>query len=654
MRITTFFLSCVLAITSWSVATAELKLGSMFGDNMVLQRGEDLNIWGWADANAEVTVKLQQQTVSATANAEGKWIAKLAPLTVGDAFDVSISSGDKTLTIKNCLAGEVWICSGQSNMEWTVAGSKDAQEEIAAANFPNIRHIKLDHKTAFVPQETAAHSGWTECSPATVGNYTAVGYFFARDLHEELNVPIGLINTSWGGTLIEAWTSGEALSTVPEFADRVSKIVEQATDPKIAAEKQVKAEKYNQLLQAALADRTEDESSLNGDADSWKQVSLPHRWEEGGKDFDGIGWYRRRVTIPDGWVGKELSLSLAKIDDADETYVNGNKIGETNDWNADRRYKIDASIVKNTELSIAIRVTDGQMGGGVHGEAADVSVALADEKPMSISDGWRFKFSDKTIAAGPRPGQGFAGPHHPTVLYNAMIEPLAPATFRGAIWYQGESNAGRGYQYRTLFPLMINDWRKQFGHEFPFYWVQLANFTAPSTAPGNSNWAELREAQSMTLSVPNSGQAVIIDIGEADDIHPRNKQDVGKRLARIALAKDYGKSIEYSGPTFRDLKIDGNQATINFDHATGLQAMGSADGSLKRFEIAGSDQKFVFADAKVVGESVVVSHPDVKEPVAVRYAWAHNPEGCNLYNGDGLPASPFRTDTWPGETDNYK
>lgn len=647
-------LICLAVACLTTTVQAELKLASVFGDNMVLQRDKDLNIWGWADANQEVTVELREQSVSTKSDADGKWLVKLNPISLGEPFDVSVVSGEDSIKISNCLAGEVWICSGQSNMEWTVNNSGNPKEEKANANYPLIRHMKVVNTTAYTPRETATTTGWSVCSPETVGNYTAVGYYFARKLHKELDVPVGLINTSWGGTIVETWISGESLKTLPDFASRVDEIVALEKDPELAKKNAKASERFNQLLQEAFKDRSEDETAKTGDVSSWNTVSLPHQWPDGKNDVDGIGWYRRSVTIPKSWVGKELSLSLAKIDDADETYVNGKLVGKTDSWDADRRYKISADMVTKKDLTIAVRVMDGHLGGGIHGEAENVSISAEGEKSIPIASDWSFKLTDKTIEAGPRPKTGMSGPNHPTLLYNAMVKPLVPVTFRGAIWYQGESNTGRAYQYRTLFPLLIQDWRKQFDQQFPFYWVQLANFMDANDAPTTSNWAELREAQSMTLSVPNTGQAVIIDIGEAKDIHPKNKQDVGKRLALIALSNDYRKDIVFSGPAYQDFEVSGNSIVVSFIHADGLMAKGSNDGALKRFEIAGTDKKFVFANAKVVGETVVVSHPDVPDPVAVRYAWSHNPEGCNLYNEAGLPASPFRTDTWPGVTDNNK
>ncbi len=396
--------------------------------------------------------------------------------------------------------------------------------------------------------------------------------------------------------------------------------------------------------------------SADLDDSSWKSLKAPGVWEQQGyPNLDGVAWYRRSIKIPQSWIGKDLTLSLAAIDDIDHTFVNGALIGSVNRHNTPREYKVAAKHIKGTDVAIAIRVNDTGGAGGIHGNANQMTLALAKaeadkSKPISLAGEWKFKVNERVAKLPPKPQPpGFNGPNNPTALYNAMVNPLVPFTFKGAIWYQGESNASRAYQYRSLFPLMIKDWRTKWNHEFPFYWVQLANFRAVKDQPAESDWAELREAQSMALQLPKTGEAVIIDIGEARDIHPRNKQDVGKRLALHALANEYGKEIVKSGPRFTNFEIKGSHVYLNFDHiGGGLRAIDEKD--LSYFAIAGEDKKFVWADARIEGDQVVVSSPDIPNPVAVRYAWADNPEGCNLYNAAGLPASPFRTDKWKGIT----
>jgi sialate O-acetylesterase len=496
-----------------------------------------------------------------------------------------------------------------------------------------------------LPNETAKHSSWSVCSPETVGDYTAVGYFFARRLHQDLKVPVGLVSSNWGGTIIEAWISGDSLKTHPDFKARVEKMQVAAKDPEQAKSLARKIDAWTKAYSEMQKTPAENYQGVAVDDSSWGTQKLPGYWEQQGfKDIDGVAWYRRKVTIPDQWKGKALELSLGVIDDADVTWVNGTKVGENGRWDAKRLYRVPASLVNTNELSIAVKVTDGNLGGGIVGDADKLSIGPVGETPISLAGEWKFTLEPATEKVGPRPKGVGTNQNQPMVLHNAMINPLIPFSARGTIWYQGESNGGRGRQYRTLMPLLVNDWRRAWGNDMSFYWVQLANFQAPREQPYDSQWAELREAQSMTLSLPKTGQAVIIDIGEARDIHPRNKQDVGKRLALIALAKDYGKDVKYSGPMYKSMLVEGERIKIQFDFAEGLAVKDG--GELKRFEICGEDQTFYWADAQIEGQDVVVSSSKVKSPVAVRYAWAENPEGCNLTNETGLPASPFRTDDW--------
>ena len=491
---------------------ADVKLPAIIGDNMVLQRAIDVPIWGWADPGEKVTVTLGKQSKSATACDKGKWMVRLDSLKEGGPTTMTVN-GKNTITIENILIGEVWVCSGQSNMGMTVRSSNNADQEIASANYPEIRLFSVPLVGTQVPQYDCKGK-WVACSPETVANFTAAGYFFGRDVYKNIKMPVGLINTSWGGSSCEAWVRRDLLEADPAYAELLASFEKRCAtyDPEAA------------------------KANFEKQREKWK-------------------------------------VAAAK---------------------------------------------------------AKVEGKPAPRAPRAPRD--------------PRTGQ-----HRPANLYNGMILPILPYPIRGAIWYQGESNAGRAYQYRDLFPKMINNWRKDWGQgDFPFYFVQLANFRAVNPEPGDSDWAELREAQTMTLSLPNSGQAVIIDIGDADDIHPKNKQDVGKRLALWALAKDYGCDLVYSGPMYKSMKKDGSKIVLSFDHVGG--GLVAKDGEpLKGFAVAGEDKKFVWADAKIDGQKVVVSCADVADPVAVRYAWAINPI-CNLYNKEGLPACPFRTDEWPGVT----
>ncbi len=544
-------------------------------------------------------------------------------------------------------------------MEWPLQSAANGAQEVAQADHPSIRLFTVQKRIADTPQDDCAGQ-WSACTPETAPGFSAVGYFFGRYLHKELGVPMGLINASWGGTVAEAWTNGKALETMPEFKARMDQIAKARTDPDASMKKYQDAlAQWQKKIESAGA-KGADCIAPDFDDSSWDQMELPVLWEQAGlTNFDGLVWFRKTITVPDSWAGKELRLDLGPIDDMDTTWINGVKVGahsESGQWQIARKYKLPAGIVKAGRNVILVQVLDTAGGGGSYGEPEQMNLRQASTNAaISLAGPWRYKVGYDLASMPPRPQAPawFNNPNAPTVLYNGMIAPLIPLGIRGAIWYQGESNAGRAYQYRELFPLMISNWRQDWGQgPFPFMFVQLANYMATQPEPGDCAWAELREAQTMTLSLPNTGMAVIIDIGEANDIHPRNKQDVGKRLALWALAKTHGKAIAWSGPLYESMEIQGNEIVLHFDHVNGgLVAQGAEP--LKGFAIAGADRQFVWADARIEGDTVVVSSDRVAEPAAVRYAWADNPV-CNLYNGAGLPASPFRTDDWPGVTSGKK
>jgi sialate O-acetylesterase len=506
----------LIPVTLAAPLRAEVRLPAIVSDNMAIQSNAQARIWGWADPGEEVTVTLGVTSLpKVKADDGGRWIVALPAQKPGKVSDITVvgASGGAPLTIKNIIAGEVWLCSGQSNMEFHVWELPTAKDVAAKANDPSIRLFTVPRKSEQTPANDC-RGQWVECSPEAVSNFTAVGYFFGRELRSQLDVPIGLIHSAYGGTPAEAWTSNEALSSDPEFAPILDR-----------------AAKY--------------------------PIEYPGMLEKYDRDYKK--------------------------------------------WEA------------TTQEAIA------------HG--ANPATTQPAPRPPPNPD------KNSNLAS---------------VLFNGMIHPIVPYTIRGAIWYQGETNGDRGYQYRKLLPTMIADWRKQWGEgDFPFGIVQLANWGR------GGSWEELREAQAMTAAnVPACGLAVTIDIGDTEDIHPKNKQEVGHRLALWALASVYGKEIEFSGPVYDSMKIEGSSIRISFKHATdGLKVKG--DEPLKGFTIAGEDQKFVTADAKIDGSTVVVHSDDVSKPVAVRYAWAPDPP-CNLYNNSDLPAVPFRTDEWPGKTINAK
>ena len=546
----------------------------------------------------------------------------------------------------------MWLASGQSNMGMPLAGwgkVLDYQTEIARADYPEIGLFKVERGAAVRPQTDVGSSEWHRCSPESVAEFSAAAYFFGRRLHRELGVPVGLVLSSWGGTVAEAWTSAGALESLDDFRDAARAI---------AGTTEAELDERRRAWDRAIAERRatfdrEDQGLAGGrplwvgpdvDDAEWPILKLPTKWEDAGyPSLDGVVWMRREVDVPAHWVGNDLSLGLAYVEDDDETFFNGVAVGRTQGW-ATRRYRVPGELVRAGRNVIAVRVMDVAHYGGIWGELADLALDGPDGESIPLAGPWRFRIGLEFEPLGPAPDD----PNRPTVLYNSMIAPLAPYAIRGVIWYQGESNAERAHQYRSLFPALIRDWRTAWGRDdLPFFFVQLAAFLPVQAEPGESAWAELREAQAQALALPATGMAVAIDIGDAADVHPKNKQDVGNRLARLALARVYGRDVADSGPIYREMTREGSRIRIAFDHARGgLEARG---GALRGFAIAGRDRKFRWADARIEGDTVVVWSDAIAEPVAVRYGWADNPI-CNLVNAAGLPASPFRTDDWPGIT----
>lgn len=627
-----------------------LRFAHIFGDHAVLQRDMPLPVWGWAAPGAAVTVTLAGQSQAATAGADGRWKVTFAPLKTGPAVELVASSGDAKAVATDLLVGEVWVCSGQSNMEMSAGwGIKDAQQEVAAADHPTIRLLNIGKNAADKPADDI-NAGWSPCSPQSIPGFTAAGYFFGRDVQAAIGVPIGLIESAWGGTPAQSWTSREALAAEPAIAHYVKQF-----DDVMAAYPAAKAA-YEEAQNAKVASAVKEDDAgwekAGLDMAAWKPMRLPQQWEKAGLNIDGVVWFRRQVEIPAAAAGKDLKLSLGPIDDQDTTWFDGEKIGSVASWNTPREYVLPARLATAGAHTLAVRVLDTGGGGGIYGAPDQMSLSGDGMQPITLAGEWQYRIAEEKPTR-PQPPMGPGNPWLPTSLRNGMITPIIPFAIRGAIWYQGESNAGGAWEYRTLFPAMIRDWRQAWGEgDLPFYFVQLANFTPAPEQPGESDWAELRDAQFFTLrSLPATGMALAIDIGDAGDIHPKNKQEVGRRLSLWALSQVYGKQVECSGPLYTGAKIEDGSIRISFDHLGG--GLVAQDGPLKRFAIAGEDRKWVWADAVIDGDTVVVSSPQVAKPLAVRYAWANNPDGCNLYNKAGLPASPFRTDDWPAVTDRH-
>ena len=654
-RLLRFILPFLIAAS----ANGAVRLPAIISDNMVLQQGIKVRIWGSANAGERVAVTFDKKTSNITADAQGRWQVLLGPFKAGGPFELTVK-GDNVLTVKNILVGEVWLCSGQSNMEWPLANTTNGAETVANANNSELRLFTVEKHTSASPL-TDVEGHWVVTTPEEAARFSAVGYFFGRELYEHLKVPIGLIHSSWGGTPAESWTSNEALRSLPELKpilDRYESSLNALPQTKVTyAQALAQWEEKNLYLD------TENKGEALGYADpsvstaGWKQMELPQQIEAAGLLIDGAIWFRKVVELPASWSGKDLVLNLPAIDDYDVTYFNGTKVGSTgretpNSYLVPRKYVVPGSTVRSGRNVIAVRVFDSAGEGGF-GRGGSFAIGPADAvNPISLRGTWDYKVELALEPKHPdwstRPeAVGVTNQNNPSVLYNAMIAPIVPFAIRGVIWYQGESNAGRAYQYRTLFPIMIRDWRSAWGRDFPFYFVQLANWRARKSQPDESDWAELREAQALTLREPKTGMAVTIDIGDENDLHPRNKLDVGRRLAAWALAGTYGQKIIPSGPLFDRYTIEGDKVRIHFKYATGLKTIDG--GPVKGFAIAGEDRRFVWADARIDGDRVIVSSPTISKPVAVRYAWADNPT-VNLYNAAGFPASPFRTDAWPGVT----
>jgi len=646
-----------VALTMFSVNAlhAQIKLPPMFSDNMVLQQMIKIPVWGTAPSGSKITVQLRQQLKTTKANAEGKWRVNLDAMPAGGPFQLSVLGKD-TITFNNVMIGEVWLCSGQSNMEMPMASNwakvDNFEAEVAAANYPNLRLFVVPRAKSTRPKTEVKSSGWKICAPHSVKDFSATAYFFGRHLQEKLRVPVGLIQSAWGGTVVEAWTSGASLKKLPDFAGFVRTLETSRLDSIFdAANYEGKLAAWHRAIEDkdASAQGPRLWSSPEYDDFAWSSMSLPQKWEAAGlPSFDGLLWYRKTLELPEAFAGQPLHLQLGPIDDYDWTYFNGVPIGATSRYNLPRHYQVPGELVHAGKNVIAIRVLDTGGDGGLYGKREDVKLVQDSTTAIALAGEWRYKIGFM-LRDLPSPPYSPDSPNRPTVLYNAMIAPFVPYAIRGAIWYQGESNAGRAYQYRELFPLLIKDWRARWQQgDFPFLFVQLANYRAVNAEPVEDDWAELREAQSQTLSLPNTGMAVTIDIGDANDIHPGNKQKVGNRLALNARRLVYNENVVHSGPKYKSMKIEGNRIRLFFEHAE--EGLMSKNGeALKGFAIAGADRKFVWAKAAIEGNAVVVSNENVPQPVAVRYAWSINPE-CNLHNKPGLPASPFRTDNWPEMT----
>ena len=671
-------LSAALAFLLCVSLNAKVELTPLFTDNMVFQQNCQAPVWGKAAPGAAVSVtpSWNGRSYRTTAGADGKWQVKIdTPKGSFRKYSVTISDGEPVV-LKNVVVGEVWLASGQSNMQMPVESwraERTNQEDIAeAARYADVRLLQVSRATGMREHDyfSADFDKWKESSPETVRNFSAAAWYFGRKLMDELNMPVGIIHSSWGGTIIEAWMSEGAISRYPEMSAALAQ-VKSLSDVESEREKT-----FEEEIDAFTRDaEVRDQGKSGGvavwarpgmDDSAWKSIQLPCMVQELWPEINGIYWFRKTIDIPAAWAGKELTLSLGPVDDFDETYWDGELVGEGRIWNKAREYTIPARLVKGGKAVIAIRCTDDHGNGGLYGSAGLLFVQAPDGQKIRLDNEWKVTLS---VSFEGMPKSTAREPNMPTVLYNAMVKPLAPFALKGAIWYQGESNAQRAYRYRDLMRSMILDWRALWGWDFPFYITQITGYQGVSEVPGDDSWAELREAQAMAArTLERCGMACIIDLGEAEDIHPVRKREVGERLARLALANDYGRKLVADGPRMASYRIVGSSVAVRFtDVAGGLRVLPSGSfakerygtvnervekaesGVLTGFQIAGPDRVWHWAEARIEGDTVVVWSEDVPQPLAVRYAWSENPV-CNLYNSEGLPAWPFRTDDWPGVT----
>jgi len=630
---------------------AQTKLSSIFNDNMVLQRDVEIPIWGFGNADNSITVLFNEQSKSCIVNKEGKWGVKLSPEKYGGPFELKVISED-TITIKNILVGEVWVCSGQSNMSMPLGGwgrIANYKEEIKKANYPNIRLCTVPLTLSPTPNRDVNIKGWFECNSESVELFSAAAYFFGKKIYNKLNIPIGLIHVSKGGTPVESWMSEETLENYPEYQERIDFVKNNSA----AEYKQLKND-YKLKYKKWLNYIKEIEVGLNSSTpwysegylySDWGKMNIPTAWEFGGLgEFDGVVWFKKEVDLSDEFLDSDLMLNLGAVQDIDITFFNGVKLGEGLKRNYMSTYKVPKSILRKGKNTISVFVLDHYGVGGLWDKFDAIELQNKNGKSISLAGDWYFKTSINLDTLSVKMPIRPKIERYPTILFNGMIAPIIPFAMRGVIWYQGESNSKNAYLYRDLFKGMITDWRDKWGYDFDFFFVQLANYKMHKEVPSEDSWAEIRESQSEALELEKTGMASAIDIGDEADVHPKNKQEVGRRLALLALNKSYNQNIPFSGPQYLSHTISNDTIYVKFNYTeNGLTV---DDGmNIREFTIAGKDEVFHNASAKIIGDKVAIWSSEVKTPIAVRYAWQANPD-VNLYNSVNLPAYPFRTDNW--------
>jgi sialate O-acetylesterase len=629
-------IACLCCILSQSLL-AQVKLPALIRDSMILQRDTRIKIWGWASGEEKITVSFNNKSYKTKSDANGSWSVMLSPVKAGGPYTMNITGKNK-ITIKEILFGDVWFCSGQSNMVHQM-GIHDIRyaKDIREADYPQIRQFWVPTLTSLsAPQADLPVGYWTPAVGEKLRPFSAVAYFFAKNIFEKYHVPVGIINASVGGTPIEAWISEEGLKEFPDLSGIIQKN---------------KDTSYINSFNRSGDNRTRQQTDAGMIAGpkwfdvsyvpkGWRTINIPGYWEDQGiKDLNGVVWYRKEIDIPASMTGKPAKVFLGRIVDADELYINGKRVGNTTYQYPQRRYNIDAGVLKAGKNLFVIRVTNTNGKGGF---VPDKPYCIfAGQDTVDLKGTWQYKVGDVFKPATGGFGGGISFQNQPAALYNAMVAPETNYAIKGFCWYQGEANTGRAAEYAKLQPALVKDWRSKWNQgELPFLYVQLPGFMDYNYLPSESNWAALRESQLKSLAVPNTAMVVAIDLGEWNDIHPDNKKDVGDRLALAAMKLTYGENMVYSGPIYESSQTDGNKIIVSFTN-TGSGLVTNDDEAPAEFAIAGADKKFVWAKAKIEGNKVIVWNDDVKEPVYVRYAWSDNPVNPNLYNKEGLPASPF-------------
>nr|WP_321355220.1 sialate O-acetylesterase [uncultured Draconibacterium sp.] len=621
---------------------AQVSLPYVFSDHMILQRENPIPVWGWATPGENVTITFVDQEVSTTSDEDGRWMAYFAKMEAGGPYEMKVYEGENTkaeIVFSDVLIGDVWFASGQSNMELQVQQADGADMEISTAYNDKIRLFNVPHNKSIKPLNNTLKTKWKVCDSTSVKETSAVAYYFAKKLQQTTHIPIGILQSSWGGTPVEAWTGREMLLSEQTMRDKVLQNDWVTEDDFIKDSLDVVA--YWDIINHPQNGMDTIIPQPDFNDDDWTKVDIPGNvgdWEP--EYYEGMIWLRKTIELDARFAEKELLLNLGHPEMNYSLYFNGNEICK-NQWNSNlsHEYRIPAELVQKDKNTISLRMAALWGGGGLNPPAEEIYLSNGVEK-ISLTGKWNYKKDLEPAIPSLRSFQNY-----PSYLYNAMINPVVPYGLAGFIWYQGESNESVAYDYRTLFPLMINDWRIRWQQGFlPFLWVQLPNYKKKDTEPADGKWAVLRESQTKTLQLPNTGMACIIELGETNNIHPTNKTDVGNRLAAVAQKLVYNMDVQAYGPVMKDYTIDGNEIRIQF--AEVADGLSTSDGeSVTGFAVAGEDQKLYWADAKIVGDEVIVSTKEVEKPVAVRYAWANNPD-CNLVNSLGLPALPFRTDNW--------